>query len=403
MTTVVPFKRSEQNEAPAPWPHGRAGTVARLKLASFRSYEELDLSVDSRPVVLAGPNGAGKTNLLEAVSLFAPGCGLRGAKFSEMASRPNQAGTPARAWAIALKLRACDGARDLGTGHGLDGGERRQARIDGQAARPAEFGAHLRVLWLTPAMDRVFLEGSAGRRRFLDRLTLSLEAEHARHSARYLRAMRERNALLREDGRDPAWLSALEQEIATEGVRLAACRLSTVRRLGLALAKQGSAFPRAALSIVGYPENALAGGMAPEEAALDFARRLACGRGRDEAAGRTLEGPHLSDLQVTHEPLGRPAEHCSTGEQKALLVGMLLAQAGLVAAHAPGLGPVLLLDEIAAHLDATRREALFEALLAQGLQAWLTGTDAALFEPLGRAAQHFTVSDSRLAPSGGSR
>jgi DNA replication and repair protein RecF len=389
-------------EAHTPLALERAGTVARIKLTAFRSYEELTLSVDARPVVLTGANGAGKTNLLEALSLFSPGRGLRGARLSDMARRAQREAAPADAWAIALKLRGTDDIHDLGTGQGFDGGERRQARIDGGTASLGAFAAYLRVLWLTPAMDRLFVEGPSGRRRFLDRLVLSFEAEHAAHSARYSQAMRERNVLLRDGVNDPAWLSALESEMAAHGVKLAAFRLAAVRRLAAALAGQETAFPRAALSLCGQIEDLLADGLAPEEVERDFALRLARMRARDAAAGRAVEGPHASDLQVVHKDLGRPADQCSTGEQKALLVGLVLAQARLVAAEAPGLGPVVLLDEIAAHLDATRREALFAAIAAQELQVWLTGTDAGLFAPLGKAAQHFVVAESRVTPRAGS-
>lgn len=402
MTTVVPLRRAAPVEAEESLECGRAGTVARVKLTAFRSYDELALSVDARPVVLAGTNGAGKTNLLEALSLFSPGRGLRGARLSDMAHRPEPEKEPAEAWAIALKLRGPDGAHDLGTGQGFDGGERRQARIDGETASLGAFGAHLRVLWLTPAMDRLFIEGPSARRRFLDRLVLSLEVEHAAHSTRYAQAMRERNILLRDGTKDPAWLSALEAEMAANGVELATSRLATVRRLGWALADQRTAFPKAALRLCGQIEQALAAGLAPDDVECDFAFRLARDRARDAAAGRALEGPHVSDLRVTHESLGRAADQCSTGEQKALLVGLVLAQARLAATESPALSPILLFDEIAAHLDAPRREALFEALVAEGFQAWLTGTDAALFVPLGRAAQHFTVRDSRVLLGAGS-
>lgn len=402
MTTVVPFKRIAPVEAQETLASERAGTIARVKLAAFRSYDELALSVDSRPVVLTGTNGAGKTNLLEALSLFSPGRGLRGARLSDMARRADPKAAPADAWAVALKLCGRDGPHDLGTGQGFDGGDRRQARIDGESASLGAFGAYLRVLWLAPAMDRLFVDGPSARRRFLDRLVLSLEAEHATHSVRYAQAMRERNVLLRDGARDPSWLSGLETEMTIHGVKLAACRLATVRRLGSALADQRTAFPRAALSLSGHIEEQLAAGLAPKEIEREFALGLARGRARDAAAGRALEGPHVSDLCVTHEDLGRAADQCSTGEQKALLVGLVLAQARLVATEAPGLGPVLLLDEVTAHLDRSRRAALFAAIVAEGLQAWLTGTDAELFAPLGRGAQRFTVMESRVVPGIGS-
>jgi DNA replication and repair protein RecF len=399
VTTVVPFKRTAQGETPEPSARARVGTLARLRLTTFRSYEALSLPVEGRPVVLTGVNGAGKTNLLEAISLFSPGRGLRCARLSELARQTEPGCNPSKSWAVAIRLYAPEGTRDLGTGQGLDSGERRQARIDGEAASVGAFSELLRVLWLTPAMDRLFVEGPGGRRRFLDRLALGLQPEHATHSARYARAMRERNILLRDAVDSSSWLFALESEMAIHGARIAEHRLTTVRRLGSVLAEQEGAFPRAALSLSGHIENDLVAGATPEEAESRFRLRLAQSRARDAAAGRALEGPHGSDLRVTHEGLGRDAEACSTGEQKALLLGLVLAQAQLVAAEAPGLGPVLLLDEVAAHLDGARREALFEAILALGLQSWLTGTDATLFAPLGRAAQHFTVARSRVMPA----
>ena len=380
---------------------GRLGAVARLRLSWFRSYPELSLETDGRPVVLVGENGAGKTNLLEAVSLLGPGRGLRGVPLGALAHVPaGAADAVVRPWAVAARVTTADGEVDLGTGQEPEGGERRVARIDGAGESVSALSRHLRLLWLTPAMDRLLVEAASGRRRFLDRLTLSLDPAHAARSSGYDRAMRERNRLLRDGPRDPAWLSGLEAELARLGVEIAAARLATVRALAAQITRvELDEFPRALMALEGGLEEALARGEAPETVEAVFLAALQRGRGRDQAAGRMLEGPHTSDLAVTHAATGRAAALCSTGEQKALLIGLILAQARLVAAAAPGAGPVVLLDEIAAHLDERRREALFDALSAQGVQAWLTGTDGAVFAPLGARAQLFVVADGTVRPT----
>jgi len=343
-------------------------TVSRLILTDFRSYAAATIEAGPGFVVLTGENGAGKTNILEAVSLLAPGKGLRGASLSEMARTGGPGG-----FAVAARLGE-DG--EIGTGTTAAAPERRQVRINGTAAAATALSEWLSILWLTPAMDRLFTEGASGRRRFLDRLVLALESGHGHHAARYEAAMRARNKLLAEpEGADPAWLAALEVGMAEHGAAIAAARARTVTALAerLAEAPEGP-FARAGLALEGWP--------AADEAA--FAAELRAGRGRDVGAGRTLAGPHRSDLAVTHLGKAQPADRCSTGEQKALLLGIVLAHAGLVAERV-GRPPLLLLDEVAAHLDPIRRAALFERLAATGGQVWVTGTERALFDGLGDA------------------
>ncbi|HEX8239411.1 MAG TPA: DNA replication/repair protein RecF [Allosphingosinicella sp.] len=350
--------------------------LSRLALTDFRNHAEALLSPGPGLVVLTGENGAGKTNVLEAVSLLSPGRGLRGATLSEMARRGGPGG-----FAVAARL----GDVEIGTGAFAGAPERRQVRINGAAASATSLSEWLSVLWLTPAMDRLFQEGAGGRRRFLDRLVLALEPGHAVHAARYEAAMRARNKLLAEAGpRDEAWLSALEARMADHGAALAAARSRTVALLGgeLAGAPEGP-FARAALALEGGGE--------------DLERELVRGRARDAAAGRALAGPHRTDLAVTHVAKAQTASLCSTGEQKALLLSIVLAHADLVAARA-GRRPILLLDEVAAHLDPRRRAALFERLEAAGGQVWMTGTEAGLFDGIGRAASRFELVDGAVQP-----
>ncbi|HEU0099841.1 MAG TPA: DNA replication/repair protein RecF [Allosphingosinicella sp.] len=350
--------------------------VSRLVLTDFRNHRDALLAPGPGMVVLTGENGAGKTNLLEAVSLLSPGRGLRGATLSEMARTGGGGG-----FAVAARL----GDVEIGTGTDPRAPERRQVRINGAAASATSLSEWLSVLWLTPAMDRLFQEGAGGRRRFLDRLVLALEPGHAVHAARYEAAMRARNKLLGEDGPcDQAWLSALEQRMAEHGAALAEARARTVGLLSgrLAAAPEGP-FARAGLALEGGAE--------------DLALELARGRARDAAAGRTLAGPHRTDLAVTHLDKGQPAGLCSTGEQKALLLAIVLAHADLVAERS-GRRPLLLLDEVAAHLDPRRRTALFERLESAGGQVWMTGTESALFDGIGAGATRFEVSEGVIRP-----
>ena len=363
-------------------------SLARLSLSDFRSYPDLLLHPGAGLIVLTGENGAGKTNILEAVSLLAPGRGLRGAALSEIARSHGPGG-----FAVAGQLGPfpeAEGLVDLGTGTLAAAPDRRQVRINGVAAAANSLGEWLSVLWLTPAMDRLFLEGAGGRRRVLDRLTLALHPAHAMHAARYEAAMRARNKLLAEDKiPDADWLSALEARMAEHGAAIEQARHATVSDLSgrLELAPSGP-FARALIAL----ENGGTGD--PEPIAEDLRR----GRARDAAAGRTLTGPHRTDLLVSHAGKGQPAARSSTGEQKALLLGLVLAHAELVRERS-GRPLILLLDEVAAHLDPQRRAALFERLAGTGSQVWLTGTEPALFDGVGTGASWFRVEPGRVLES----
>ncbi|AXJ96923.1 MULTISPECIES: DNA replication/repair protein RecF [unclassified Sphingomonas] len=350
--------------------------LSRLALTDFRNHAALVLTPGPGFVVLTGENGAGKTNVLEAVSLLAPGRGLRRAALADMARQDGPGG-----FGVAAMLGGED--VDLATGTLAGAPERRLVRIQGTGATANALAEWLTVLWLTPAMDRLFVEPAGERRRFLDRLTLALAPSHAQHAARYEAAMRARNRLLAEDARpDPAWLGALEGQMAEHGERVEVARRNTVDVLAEALATQPEGpFARAGLALDGWQGDA-------DRLRAD----LGAGRARDAAAGRALTGPHRSDLVVTHLGKGQAAALSSTGEQKALLLGIVLAHAELVATRV-GRAPVLLLDEVAAHLDPRRRAALFERLAGRG-QVWMTGTEPALFDAIGAEA-------TRVALGGG--
>jgi DNA replication and repair protein RecF len=342
--------------------------VSRLSLVDFRSYADASFAAGPGFVVLTGENGTGKTNALEALSLLAPGRGLRGASLGEMARIGGAGG-----FAVAARLAGDDGEVDIGTGASASAPERRQVRINGAAAAATSLAEWLPVTWLTPAMDRLFVEAASGRRRFLDRLVLALKPDHAAHVARYEAAMRGRNKLLAEERPDPHWLAALEARMAEHGAAIAAARANALAALGERLAAMPEGpFARPALSLEGGAADGLAEG-------------LAAGRARDAAAGRALAGPHRADLVVVHAGIGRPAALCSTGEQKALLISIVLAHADLVAERT-GRRPLLLLDEVAAHLDPVRRAALFARLEGRG-QVWMTGTEPALFDGIGAATR----------------
>lgn len=349
--------------------------VLRLSLSNFRSYEDATLAAAPGLIVLTGENGAGKTNVLEALSLLSPGRGLRGAALYEMARAPGPGG-----FAIAARL---DGDIDIGTGTLANAPERRQVRINGGTASANAMAEWLSLLWLTPAMDRLFTDSPGGRRRFLDRLVLALEPSHASHSARYEAAMRSRNKLLAEPaGADPVWLDALEAQMTEHGAMIVEARRRTLEGLADRLVDQPEGpFARAAVSI--------------EEGETASLRSM---RARDAAAGRTLAGPHRADLLVRHVGKDQPAERCSTGEQKALLLAITLAHADLVAEQRVQ-RPILLLDEVAAHLDPSRRAALFERLGMSGGQVWMTGTEPALFTEAPNETQRLTVSGGTLRPA----
>jgi len=386
--------------------HGAAQRVApdvylsRLVVTHFRSYERAALALDGRPVVLTGPNGAGKTNLLEAISLLSPGRGLRGAPFPEMGYRAPGETDARHGWAVAATLASDGDETVIGTGQEPSVGESprsRVVRVDGETQSSAGvLGDYLRVLWLTPAQDRLFMDGATGRRRFLDRLVMGFDPTHGTRANAFEKALRERNRLLSEDVRDAMWYAAIEEQMAEYGVAMAAARVETIARLkGAIAATADSAFPKAVLALEGELEGALANGTAATDAEDTYRALLEEMRPRDRGAGRTLDGPHRSDLLVRHAPKDMEAKACSTGEQKALLLGLILANTRLLA-HTTGSSPLLLLDEVAAHLDADRRAALFDELCEMGVQAWMTGTDAALFSSFGRRAQTFVVKENKV-------
>lgn len=379
--------------------------LGRLMLTAFRSYARAEIETDARPVVLTGPNGAGKTNLLEAISFLAPGRGLRRARLAEVERRVPEAAPGRTTWAVAARVRTGQDTREIGTGRDptldaaeANGRERRLVRIDGATARSQqELGEVLGMVWLTPQMDGLFREGAGARRRFLDRLVYGFDPAHAGRVGAYEQSLRERARLLKAGRADPAWLEALEESMARHGVAIAAARRELVARLAQACAAGGGSFPVADLALSGEVEDWLAEGAAL--AAEDRLReRLAACRGADAETGGAAVGPHRSDLAVRHLDRDQAAELCSTGEQKALLISVVLAHARLIGLHR-GAAPLLLLDEVAAHLDAARRRALYDEILALGVQAWMTGTDADIFAPLGNAAQGYRVQDSSLRPA----
>ncbi|HYD45271.1 MAG TPA: DNA replication/repair protein RecF [Phenylobacterium sp.] len=372
--------------------------LRQLALTDFRSYERASLPLDGRPVFLVGPNGAGKTNLLEAVSLLSQGRGLRNAALAEVGRRlPGE--TQGRAWAISAVVESAEGEARLGTGIETPGAARRLVRIEGAPAPPSRLAEHLRQVWLTPAQDRLFLESAGDRRRFLDRLVFAAEPRHANHVSAYEKAMRERMRLLTaEEPADPAWLSALEARLAEAGTLMADARARALAALQAEIDGRGERpFPQARLLLTGEWERMVEAGAAFDEIEARLAATLAAARPRDAAAGRALSGPHRGDLAVTHVEKDRPAAECSTGEQKALILNLVLAQAARLSRAESAPSPILLLDEVAAHLDRRRRAALFDEIVALGLQAFLTGTDEQLFEDLAGRAQGVRVDGSELA------
>ena len=374
--------------------------IRRLTLSNFRSYHAAQIELgQAGPVVLTGANGAGKTNLIEAISILAPGRGLRRATMEELAFSEGDG-----AWAVSAEIEGMLGLATLGTGidppAGEDSAPSRICRIDREAvSSAAAFADHLRVVWLVPAMDPLFNGPASERRRFLDRLVLAVDAQHSSRVAALERSLRSRNRLLEDAVSDSHWLDAVEHETAEVAVAVAAARAETVGRLAGALAggrDQAPEFPLAEIALDGWIEKLL-----PYHSAIEIEDRyralLKDNRARDAAAGRTLDGPHLSDLSVSHAGKGIPASEASTGEQKALLIRLVLAHAGLIK-DMTGFAPLLLLDEIIAHLDPTRRAALYDALANLGAQVWMTGADPAAFGDIVGRAQVFEVRGGAVEP-----
>jgi DNA replication and repair protein RecF len=378
-----------------------AAFIHRLTLANFRSYHAAQILLDrAGPVVLTGANGAGKTNLIEAISLLAPGRGLRRATMEELAFSEGDG-----AWAVSAEIEGMLGLATLGTGIDPPAGEEsapiRRCRIDRETAgSAAAFADHLRVVWLTPAMDPLFNGPASERRRFLDRLVLAVDAQHSSRVAALERSLRSRNRLLEDAASDSHWLDAIEHETAEVAVAVAAARAETVKRLSAALdvsRRETPEFPQAEIALQGWMEQLL-----PDHSATEIEDRyralLKENRARDAAAGRTLDGPHLSDLAVSHAGKNIPAAEASTGEQKALLIRLVLAHAGLIK-QMTNFAPLLLLDEVVAHLDPSRRAALYDALSSLGAQVWMTGADPAAFGDIIGRAILFVVRNGNVEPT----
>jgi DNA replication and repair protein RecF len=372
--------------------------ILRLSLNNFRSYRAASLTAGERAVVLVGPNGAGKTNILEAISFFAPGRGLRRATLDEVAFSEGDG-----SWAVSAEVEGAFGLATLGTGieapHGEEQASARLYRIDREpAGSAADFAEHLRIVWLTPAMDGLFTGPASERRRFLDRLVLAVDASHSSRVSALERSLRSRNRLLEDAQADAHWLDAIEHETAELAVAVAALRAETMNRLQTALAESRGAattFPFAEIALKGWMEEAIASQTA-SEVERRYRAILRDSRGRDAAAGRTLDGPHLTDLHVVYGPKGIPASDASTGEQKAVLIRLVLAHGALLAGMT-GHAPLLLLDEVVAHLDPGRRRALFEALAELGAQVWMTGADPQAFADVASAAQIVDVTPGHVA------
>ena len=371
--------------------------ILRLSLTHFRSYRAASVETRGDIVVLVGANGAGKTNCLEAISFLSPGRGLRRATLDDVADIQGDG-----SWAVSAEVEGAYGLATLGTGIDAprtDGtSSSRRVRIDREpVTSAAAFGDHLRMVWLTPAMDSLFMGAASERRRFFDRLVLAIDSEHSSRVSALDRSLRSRNRLLEDRNFDAHWCDAIERETAELAVAVAAQRGQTLQRLSAMLAARGgaSAFPSALIALEGWMENALLTetATAVEDRYRDMLRES---RFKDAAAGRTLNGPHLTDLQVVYAPKNMPARDASTGEQKALLIGLVLAHANLVA-EMTGITPLLLLDEVVAHLDPGRREALFDELANLGAQVWMTGADPAAFASVGSGADVFNVEAGQIS------
>lgn len=382
-------------------PSQQSPAVTRLKLTGFRNYARLELSLDARPVALYGPNGAGKTNLVEAVSFLGPGRGVRAAGTESVRRRTPEGLDPV--WAVYAEAITTQGPISLATGSDPAQPNRRKTKLDGVVSTQSALARLFPMFWLTPREDRLWAGARADRMRFFDRLVLSGAPDHGFEASAYEKSQRERQRLLdrMEDGQsvDPGWLEAIEAKMAGHGVALAAARLDALARLqGEIDARPETAFPKADLAVEGVLEAKLAEGLTASEVETWFGDELAAVRRRDGAAGRALTGPHRTELTARHRPKQQPAAECSTGEQKALVLGLALAQ-GAAIARARGAAPVLILDEACAHLDRDRREGLAEALLELKAQAWLTGVEAALFDAFGQEAQRITVEDGSAKPA----
>ena len=371
--------------------------IHRLSLTHFRNYRAASLNTDRDIVALVGPNGAGKTNCIEAISFLSPGRGLRRATLEDVADNQGDG-----SWAVAAEIEGALGLATLGTGIEAPRGEAqatsRRCRIDRESVgSAAAFGDHLRMVWLTPAMDGLFMGAASERRRFFDRLVLAIDSEHSSRVSALDRSLRSRNRLLEVRNFDDHWCDAIERETAELAVAVAASRGQTAIKLAAMLRERGkhSVFPSAEIALDGWMENALLS--QPATSVEDRYRNILCeSRARDAAAGRTLDGPHLTDLKVIYAPKSMPARDASTGEQKALLIGLVLAHATLVA-ETTGIIPLLLLDEVVAHLDPGRRSALFGELAKLGAQVWLTGADPAAFGDIGGGCDIFDVENGRIA------
>jgi DNA replication and repair protein RecF len=380
--------------------------IHRLTLTHFRNYRAASLQTRGDMVVLVGPNGAGKTNCIEAISFLSPGRGLRRATLDDVADNQGDG-----SWAVSAEVEGALGLATLGTGidpqifseqgRAEEAAASRRCRIDREPVNSATaFGDHLRMVWLTPAMDGLFMGAASERRRFFDRLVLAIDSQHSGRVSALERSLRSRNRLLEVRNYDDHWCDAIERETAELAVAVAAMRGQTVTRLAAMLRARGqaSAFPSASIMLDGWMENALI--HEPATSVEDRYREiLRNSRARDAAAGRTLDGPHLTDLQVIYAPKNIPARDASTGEQKALLIGLVLAHANLVA-EMTGITPLLLLDEVIAHLDPDRRIALFSELAKLGAQVWMTGADPAAFADVGASSEIFDVDSGRLARRG---
>ena len=389
------LQNNGQNNKPASF------AVCALQLTCFRSYSTLNVELTDEPVVLIGPNGAGKTNILEAISFLSPGRGFRNAKLIDIDHRSNEVSVVMRPWAVATQLQTPQGKYAIGTGRDpVSAGVRsakRVIKVDGELVRgQAELAKIFSVVWLTPQMDQLFISSGSDRRKFLDRIVYHFDASHAKRVSDYEQNMRERAKLLQTGQTDPYWFSTLEQNMATLAISIAVARMEAVQRLQQAILQSTTPFPKAYIRVEGVVESWLEN-MSAVEAEERLLLALADKRGLDRASGRTTIGTHRSDMLVVQAEKNMPAALCSTGEQKALLLSIVLAE---VRARAIWRGsvPVLLLDEVVAHLDAERRAALFAEITDLKAQAWMTGTDQVLFEGFGQNAQYREIKDGEIRP-----